>query len=396
MRNIFFIHRFPFSKEAFIRDEFEYFIDKGYNVKYLDISNLLKKKNIGVKYPETLQEHIIPFESKKEFGNFLMDNKEGSVIVTDVGLLSNSAWMYVAVFKAKLPYILFEHSVLPRIRTTGKQVSKVSLLKIGKRFRYEKIYKKPAELLMYWLAKTKLYPAEVIITSKPKLSSEKRTLRGPKTIIKYTASLDYNAAMAVGDEITVNEPYAVFVDQYFVHHPDFKTNHIVHFFSAEEYYGELNKFLNDFSAHTGLKMVIASHPRRSEEQAKDFDPEFEIYYNKTAELVKNSTIALIHFSTAINYAVIFKKPFMLLNSSLFKNSNVSEEVMRFSKYFNKEAVNMSDYENVLNSLDEKIYDIDESKYKAFLDLYIKHPNAENETFKHQIEFALARIDTKLD
>lgn len=390
MNNIFFVHRFPFSREAFIRDEFKYFIDKGFNVKYLDISNLLKKKNIGVKYPDTLKQHIIQFQGKREFGLFLRDQKEGSVIVTDVGLLSNSAWMYVAIFKAKLPYILFEHSVLPRLSTNGKkQVSRMGLLKLGKRFSFGKIYTKPAELFMYWLAKLILYPAEIIITSKPRLSAEKRTLRGSDTSVKYAASLDYNAAMSVGNEKTVDGPYAVFVDQYFVHHPDFKTNHIVHFFSAEEYYGELNKFLSDFSSKTGLKIVIASHPRRSEEQTKDFNPEFDIYYNKTAELVKNSEIALIHFSTAINYAIIFKKPFLLLNSSLFKNSNVNAEVMMFSKYFNRETVNMTDGKIALNSLSEKMYEIDESKYSEFLNLYIKHPDAKNETFRQHIEVFLA-------
>ncbi|MGQ1785587.1 MULTISPECIES: hypothetical protein [unclassified Saccharicrinis] len=393
MKNLFYIHRFPFNKEAFIRDEFQYFISKGYRVKYLDISNLLKKKELGAACPDSLKEHVIPFDSKKEFRNFLYENRTGSVIITDVGLLANSAWMYVAIFKARIPYILFENSVLPRINRSGTKMSKAGLFKFFKRFNYSKIYKKPVEIITHTIAKLMLYPAQMIITSKPRLSAEKRGLKGEKTLMKYSMSLDYKVAMDVGKEGTVKEPYAVFVDQYFVHHPDFKTNHIVHFFTADEYYSELNKFLRDFSIETGLKVVIASHPRRSEEQTKDFNPEFDVYYNKTAELVKNSKIALIHFSTAINYAVIFKKPFMLLNSALFKNSSVDEEVMMFCNYFNKQPIYTSDYQNKIEDFKNGINEVDDTKYEEFFNTYIKHPKAENETFKEQIEGILLKLDS---
>ena len=391
MKNLFYIHRFPFNKEAFNRDEFAYFISEGYHVKYLDISTLLKKKDLGVKSPESLKDYIIPFDSKKSFKNFLLEHKDDSVIITDVGLLANSAWMYVAIFNAKLPYVLFENSVLPKIKNASKQITKTGFLKLFKRFNYSKIYKKPVEMFTHLIAKSKLYPAKMIITSKPKLSAEKRALKGKDTIMKYSMSLDYKVAMDAAENNTMEEPYAVFVDQYFVHHPDFKTNHIVHFFTAEEYYTELNNFLADFSAKTGLKIVIASHPRRSEQQTKDFNPDFEIHYNKTAELVKHSRVALIHFSTAINFAVIFKKPFLLLDSDLFKNSSVKEEINMFSNYFGQKTVNTSDYHGELESIDDRISKIDEQKYDEFLNTYIKHPKAEKETFREQISFILDKL-----
>jgi hypothetical protein len=43
MPNIYFIHRFPLNRDTFIKDEFPYFSEKGYNIKYLDISSILKK-----------------------------------------------------------------------------------------------------------------------------------------------------------------------------------------------------------------------------------------------------------------------------------------------------------------------------------------------------------------
>lgn len=383
MVNIFFIHRFPFNKEAFIRDEFEYFISQGFNVKYLDISHLLKKKKLETTCTESLKRHVITFLKQKDFNEFLMDNKVNSLVVTDIGLLSNSAWMFLAIFKSGIEYVLFENTVLPKIKIKKAIGSnKVIFLKIFKRFNYKKLYKKPIEIFNYYRAIIALKPAKMIITSKQKLRAKKRILIGVSTVMKYSMSIDYKVAQDVKSESIVNEPYAVFVDQYFIHHPDFKTNHIVHSFTANEYYVELNKFLVNFSQQTGLKVVIAAHPRRSEEKKKDFNSSFDLYYNKTADLIKNSKIVLVHFSTAINFAVIFNKPFVLLNSSLFKNSSVYEHLMMLSIFFGKEPVVMGSINSEL-PLKELLF-INENKYQEYLDLYIKHPRANNETFKDMI------------
>lgn len=386
MKNIFYIHRFPFNKEAFIRDEFEYFISKGYCVKYLDISKPFKKKDVNTPCPEELKQHVIFFDTKKEFSKFLSGHKKDTIIVSDVGYLSNSAWMFLEIFKNKIPYILFENAVLPRIKvkTAGHQV-KVGFLKFLKRLNYQKIYQKPVELFYYYYALAIRQHAEMIITAKHKLSSGKKILLGPNTDLRFSVSLDYIRAKNIDNEDIVGEPYAVFVDQYFIHHPDFKTNHIVHFFTAQEYYGELNRFLSDFSSKTGLKVVIAAHPRRINEENNDFNPDFELYYNKTAQLVKHAQIALIHFSTAINFSVIFNKPFLLLNSNYFKNSSVGEEIKMFSDYFQSNAINMTDFLNENKDINAQYFDVDESKYQEFTDLYIKHPKANDETFIAQLE-----------
>ncbi len=392
MVNIFFIHRFPFTKDAFIRDEFEHFTSKGYKVRYLDISHLLKKKKLEANTPDYIQEYVIHFETKKAFASFLKKQASNTLIVSDVGLLLNSAWMYLAIFKAGIPHVAFENSVMPKVKTKPSvKEGRLKLVKHIKRFNYTKLYSKPIELVYYQLAKLHLQPAVMAITSRKKLNAEKKVLCGKNTIVRYSMSLDYKIAKQVSKERIVEGDYAVFVDQYFNHHPDFKTNHIVHYFTAEQYYPELSRFLRAFAKATGLKVVIASHPRRNSLQAKDFDSDFELFYNQTASLIKYANVSLIHFSTAINFAVLFNKPFILLNSDLFKRSSIESNVEMFASYFRKKPINLTNYTqgSIVKELEAPI---NKAKYEEFIHEYIRHPKATDETFREQIESALQHVD----
>ncbi len=385
MINLFFIHRFPFTKEAYIRDEFDYFLKRGYNVKYLDVSQFLKKKRLILSYPQNLEKHVIEFNSKKEFKYFIKKNRKNSVVISDVGFRFNSAWMYIDIFQYKIPYILFENAVLPKV--DNKSIKHV-FNKFFARFDIKKIYQKPMELVYYFYAASIKKTALRIISSKEKISSSKRSLLGKNTIVKYTSSLDYFRALNIEEYDLINEPYAVFIDQYFIHHPDFQTNHIIYHFTADEYYTEINSFLKTFSLQTGLKVVIAAHPRRQKENNNDFNSEFSMFYNKTAQLIKYAEITLFHFSTAINYSIIYNKPFLLLNSNYFKNSTVNEEINNFSNYFEVDQINVSIILKTKEIIDLAQVSINTSKYKTYYNSFIKSSDNCLNTFKEALDEAL--------
>lgn len=382
MKSLYFIHRFPFNKEAFNRDEFEYFSSQGYNVKYLEISHLLKKRKFDVIYPESIKQYVIHFKSRKAFKNFLkLKSARENLIITDVGLLANSAWMFLAIFKANIPYILFENAVLPLFG--AQKITSASKLKsVVKRINFKKLLLKPIDVAQLSLAKSKKQKPQLVITSKNKLSTEKRNLLTSDTKVLKTVSMDYHLAESLSDKREITEKYAVFIDQFFVHHPDFKTNYIVHHFTAEEYYSELNAFFKYFEKETGLKVIIAAHPRRANAISNDFDDNFPVYFNKTALLVKHSELVLQHFSTAINYIAIFNKPFLLLDSDLFEKSTVRNRINMFNDFFHVSKTNMSKI--ISNNKPIKIPEHNMELYAKFMEKYVKNPDAENLTFKEII------------
>lgn len=75
------------------------------------------------------------------------------------------------------------------------------------------------------------------------------------------------------------------------------------------------------------KIIIASHFRRSKKNL--FDKDRKSYFNKTINLIYNSKFVIAHNSTAINYAILFRKPILLLNFKILDsisliNSKVTE------------------------------------------------------------------------
>ncbi|MGQ1785588.1 MULTISPECIES: hypothetical protein [unclassified Saccharicrinis] len=383
MKNVYFIDRFPFNKEFYIRNEFDFLEENGFNVKFLDITKFLKRQKIECTLPKEYEKFVLRFSSKKEFGEFILNHINDSVILSRVPYVASSGWMYYKIFKSKIPYVIIEHTSFPSINSKTKlEDLRNRYIKFFKKLNFKKVLSKPMEVYHYYASLLYLKSAHMIITSKINTKSIFDKLVGQDTTIKYSLSPDYKVAMEVDDTIDIGEEFAVFVDQYFVHHPDFKTHHIIHDFTENQYYSEINGFLVAFKKQTGLKVVIASHPRRRDAHTDDFLPEFDLLFNKTAELIKKSKIVLLHFSTAINFAVIFKKPFLLLNSDMFNNSNVLTGIMMFSTFFNKETINMSDVNSELVSSQLDL--VDEDKYDEFLEKFIRHPKATNETFRDQL------------
>ena len=83
------------------------------------------------------------------------------------------------------------------------------------------------------------------------------------------------------------------------------------------------------------------------------------------ELVKNSKIVLLHASTSMSFAVLFKKPAVFLTSNELEQSWIGPTIKDFAKLMNSQIINISDELN--KPLDiERLSKIDEAKYKYYL------------------------------
>ena len=64
-----------------------------------------------------------------------------------------------------------------------------------------------------------------------------------------------------------------------------------------------------------MKIIVASHPKLDFKN-KEYG-NFEHVKGKTMELVKDCSLCLTFNSTAISYAVLFKKPIIFLSNNFF-------------------------------------------------------------------------------
>ncbi len=144
-------------------------------------------------------------------------------------------------------------------------------------------------------------------------------------------------------------------------------------FSNETYWKKMNNFFElvekTFPDH---RLVIASHPRRSEKSIKRFIKK-KCFSNKTLELVAQSKLVIAHYSQSINFVVLLKKPLLLLDSDDFNSHTLTRSlaVRKFRSLLGSKIINLENYIANKKILNDKNYlNINESKYNNFKNFYI--------------------------
>jgi hypothetical protein len=169
-----------------------------------------------------------------------------------------------------------------------------------------------------------------------------------------------------------SKKYFVFIDNgMFFNHPDLKKFNMK-IKTPLNYRNEINNFLSYISNFLKLKIIILGHPKNRDQKKLlvDFYNCKNIFFDRSCDLIKSSSLVVTHSSTAISFAVLFNKPIIFLTSNEIIKLNWPHKfiitqahetgsiVMNLSKFF---------MENI--SLD-MIMNIDYKKYKSYLYKYI--------------------------
>jgi len=110
----------------------------------------------------------------------------------------------------------------------------------------------------------------------------------------------------------VEERYCVFLDQSLPFHPDWNI-HQCKTVNPEKYYKKLEGLFYEVERINPVKVVIAQHPKSVYTEDVFGGRAKEI--GKTKDLVKNAEVVFAHTSTAISFAIIYRKPLCLLTYS---------------------------------------------------------------------------------
>lgn len=116
--------------------------------------------------------------------------------------------------------------------------------------------------------------------------------------------------------------YVVYVDNFFPFHPDIANRdpNIYPDKLAPAFYGSLNSFFAKVERYYNCKVVVAAHPS-SVYINNPFEGR-EIIYNRTCELIKDSTAVCMHTSNALSFAILFDKPLALLTNKAFQEARL--------------------------------------------------------------------------
>ena len=161
----------------------------------------------------------------------------------------------------------------------------------------------------------------------------------------YINSIDKEIYDNTDSESAVDSNSLVFIDEYMPFHPDFKLLNI-DTVPESEYYKELNLFFSCIEKKLKVQVVICAHPKAENYKTKNYFDNRKIYFNKTCEIIKASRGVISHNSTAVNFAVLSKKPIIFITSNLIKRFNpvLDKQILLHSKILNSNFINIDNYQ----------------------------------------------------
>ena len=180
--------------------------------------------------------------------------------------------------------------------------------------------------------------------------------------------------------------YLIFLDQNLpFHSAQFFRNEKPPVTEAKYYPALHNTFLK-LEKKFKMEVVIAPHPRADISKYKYFFTGRKVSSLDTIELVKKSNGVLTHTSTAVSFAVIYRKPIIFLTSNEIIQSYDDYRVHNSSRIFNSKLINI-DNKKCLNNINSHdfVLSTDRLKYDLYFKNYIKHPDSENISMVNLIE-----------
>jgi hypothetical protein len=364
---IFIVHE-TFSKRDYERYKIQLLEKKGYVLEIWDICTLFKKNYVNNYTPSDVYtgKKLFSFFELFQLKSALDDLTSTEIVVCRIPYIFEYRVIFQYLSKKKIHYgfILLNH--IPSVKEQNKKTFRLKQLfsdiSVGKiaNFIFRKFDPKYFNIAM---------PSFLIVGGKKSIGHTKYPI-GPNTKFIWAHAFDYDIFLEnkkLNDEKN-NKPYAVFLDEGVVNHPDFLHSNRESDATAEDYFPSINKFFENFEKKFNVVVKIAAHPR------VDYGELPLIFTNRiekeksTIELIKNAKIIFAHASTAISWAVLYKKPIVFITSHVL-NNRFQNLISTFSKELKTKLVDMNN-NNLLSSL--RMYQfIDETSYKRYIELYIK-------------------------
>jgi hypothetical protein len=190
-------------------------------------------------------------------------------------------------------------------------------------------------------------------------------------------------------ELEIPKEFFLFIDDCLALSVDFELTNQKAIIPSEKYFKMLNYFFDRIESRYQIPVVIAAHPNGK--AIKDYQNYFngrKVFFDSTVYLTSCSKLTFTHYSSAINYAVIFNKNVYLLNFSELEDSIFGRFVNGISEVLKCSIINI---DQNLSIEDFKFsLDIDALPYERFFLGYISNEEKINRNgpFENLINYLL--------
>jgi hypothetical protein len=134
------------------------------------------------------------------------------------------------------------------------------------------------------------------------------------------------------------------------------------FTTVEKWYPALEKFFTLIEKYTKTSVQIAGHYKSPKLKSGSLFGDRDIIHGETMLLISNCELVVAITSTAISYAVAFRKPIMLIYSNEMKNDVAKmREIFNLSKVLGLTPINIDEPPSSL----QPYLTVNEDKYKCY-------------------------------
>ena len=370
-KRIIFIVESTFNLRDFKRFGIEILMNRGFCVEIWDLTSILNSKywqNYIVPDPISIPNYRI-FNSKKEALGALihLDSRKDSVI-TIFNPKREAVFVFNYLEKNRINFGFLVLGAVPFNRMHFSHLDRLKNIICRPSHLTKKIFHRLINLSV------KKYRANFFIiggnTDKIKAKQSLHYCETSKLV--STHSFDYDNFLEEKQttiDLINGEKYIVMLDEYNLFHPDNVQSGMP--VNPKTYYKDLNNFFSNIEFFFGMPVIIAEHPRSESEKMKNSYGGRKRVNGKTLQLIMNAELVLAHASTALNYAVLCKKPVVFLTSSDY-SFNYRNSINSFARTLSKIPIDVTDPSNIL----ESFLEIDDKAYVRYKDLFIKSPNTE--------------------
>ncbi|WP_139237112.1 hypothetical protein [Pontibacter akesuensis] len=343
----------------------------GHKVEVWFLGSLFGVANIDINVAPEATQYLTIIQNLKHLKTKIGELEDEPILFSQLGLM----YYYPILFKV----------VKSRkdIVWVGRLTNKVSLVtgtqqnilaSIFGTVLFFKLYKPFSNLFMYAIqkiirkygkaTKLKAYEPDYLMVSNRKLIPH----NFPKEKVILTHADDYNIHL-INKKVQVDsalEDAIVFLDQMIFYHPDFKDVKEEHE-NIESYYKSLNTFLNNISEKYNKTVVIAGHPESEKypNYAQRF-PGKQFVIGKSVALVRSSYLVVTHYSAAVNFATIYNKPVLLIESVLFaRRERIIDAIKLVSSMLDAPIIKMESFDVTYLNLNTA------PNYNEYREKYIK-------------------------
>jgi len=371
----------PFDKLKIKEFDLEFVESIGFNIK---IINLLFLSNIKYSSDEKkrflFQKHKneVFCQSLDEILSILNIINKNDIVFYNVAFIDYKRFIHLIKYfnKKKIRYGIIANMSSPVLYY--KSIFRRIIFFIEKR---SLLFSKIIRRVVRKIKKPFFNPDFIITAGKTPYLYNKLTY-GSKPKYFNIPSIDYQKSVNIdqnGLDSLKNKKFIVLIEQGDPFHPDqkhIKQDKII----AKEYYKKIEIFLQELEKKTGLETIVALPPKTNLffPELLDFFSDRLCFINKTAELIKYSEMVVMQKSTAISFALLFKKPILFF--SLLKSGDEFEIIKKLANSFSQHVYSLE--ENFSNFSFNKTYN--SKKYNQHINNFIYYKNAsqlsENKAF----------------